>query len=126
MEKYIEKYLDVMKRMVELSETCLEGMEHIKLQLNEGRFEDSIRLMTDVVEAYHRMEKSLQDFLSQLSPNRIEELSNPLRRAFEYVVSAYEEGEGAKALEIIQFNLLPSYKKWKGELERSLNPYLVS
>jgi hypothetical protein len=122
----MEKYLDVMKRIVELAETCLEGMEHIKLQLNEGRFEDSIRLMTDVVDAYHSMEKSLQDFLSQLPPNRIEELSNTLRSAFEYMVSAYEEGKGAMALEIIQFNLLPSYKRWKGELERILNPYLVS
>ena len=50
------KILDIMKRTIELSETCLEGLEHIKEKLNEGQFEETIPLMNDSVVAFSQME----------------------------------------------------------------------
>jgi hypothetical protein len=44
----------------------------------------------------------------------------------EQMVSAYEQGEGGKVLEIIQFNMHPDYKRWKAELERKFHPYVLS
>ena len=45
----MEKYLDIMKRTIELTETCYEGLEHIKEKLNEGQFVETIPLMNDSV-----------------------------------------------------------------------------
>lgn len=122
----MEKHLDVMRRTVELAATCLEGIEHIRIRVNKGYFEDTIQLLQDFVHAVYQMEKSIQPIVNELPPNQLEEFTTLLRDAIDLVVSAYEKGEGGKALEIIQFNLLPSYKKWQSELERCLNPFILS
>ncbi len=86
----MEKYLDIMKRTIELSETCLEGLEHIKGELNEGRFEETIQLMNDVVTAFSQMENSIKSIFPTLLSNHIESLTHSLRNAFEHMVTAYE------------------------------------
>jgi hypothetical protein len=53
----MEKYLDVVKRTIELSDTCLDGLEHIKGRLNEGRFEETFQMMSDVVSAFSQLGK---------------------------------------------------------------------
>lgn len=115
-----------MKRTVELSDTCLEGLEHIKGSLNEGRFEDTIQLMNDVLLAFSQMESSIQSILPELPSNHIESMTNILRNTFDHAVTAYEKGQGGKVLEIFQFTLLPTYKKWKDEVDKTFHPYLVS
>lgn len=122
----MEKHHDVMKRTVELSGSCVEALEHIKVRINDGAFEDTVRLMDDLVNAVYQIEKSMQGYLDQLPANGIEDKTIQLRNALDHTVSAYEQGEGGKALEIIQFNLLPSCKGWKEEIEMALHPYVLS
>jgi hypothetical protein len=59
----MEKYLDVMKRTVELSDSCLGVLEHIKVRLNEGAFEDTVQLMDDFVNGCYQIEKSMHGFI---------------------------------------------------------------
>ncbi|TVY08426.1 hypothetical protein [Paenibacillus cremeus] len=122
----MEKYVDVMTRTLELSESCVEALEHIKLRINEGVFEDTMRLMEDLVNAVYQIETSMQSFLDQLPLNGIEDKPTQLRSALEHVVSAYEQGNSGKALEIIQFNLFPSCKHWKAEIDKALHPFVLS
>jgi hypothetical protein len=122
----MEKYIDVMKRTIELSESCVESLEHIKLRINEGAFEETIQSMDDLVNAVYQIEVSMQGYLREIPANRIEERTNQLRNSLEHVVSAYGQRESAKALEIIQFNVLPSCKGWKTEIEKALQSYVLS
>ncbi|WP_424766657.1 hypothetical protein [Paenibacillus sp. sgz302251] len=122
----MEKHVDVMKRTIELSEGCLEALEHITVRLNEGAFEETIRLMDDLVNGFYQIEKSLQGFISKLSGHQLEETMNQLRNAIEHVVSSYEQGNRGKALEGIQLNLLPSFKGLNAELEVTFRPYILS
>lgn len=122
----MEKYMDVMKRTVELSESCLEALEYIRVRMNEGVFEETVRLMDDFVNGFYQIEKSIQVFISELPTNQLEATTNQLRSAMERVITAYEQGDIGKAVETMQFNLLPSCKKWKLEIETSLRPYVLS
>jgi RNA binding exosome subunit len=122
----MDKYVEVMRHVIELSETVDGGLEHIKRRINEGYFEDTIQLFTDVVEAFSHIEKSIQPLLPHLPQNNLDSLTISLHESFEYAVSAYEKGEGGKVLEIIQFNLLPMYKKWQTVLEATLRPYITN
>ena len=78
--------------------------------------------MDDFVNGFYQIEKSMQGFISELPSNQIEETTNQLRNAMEHTVSAYEQGDIGKALETMQFNLLPSCKEWKLEIENSYIP----
>jgi hypothetical protein len=109
-----------------LSDTCLEGLENIKGRLNEGQFQETIQLMSDVVTGFSQKEKSIQPIFSDFPSNQIETLTQSLRNAFELTATAYEQGQVGKVLEIFQFNLLPAFKNWKSELEQTFTPYLIS
>jgi hypothetical protein len=122
----MEKYIDVMKRTIELSESCVESLENMKLRINEGAFEETIQSMDDLVNAVYQIELSIQGFVDKLPLNGIEERTTQLRKAMEHVVSAYEQGEAGQALESIQFNLLPCCKGWKTEIEKALQPHVLS
>ncbi|MTI80205.1 MAG: hypothetical protein FH758_04850 [Firmicutes bacterium] len=120
------KYYDVIKRAVDLSETGLEGMLHISSKLNEGNYQQAIPLLEDVMKACLSIDASIQPVLSELASNELESLGKKVRNGFELVVSAFEQGEPGKAQEVVQFNLMPNYKKWHAEINRVLKPLILS
>ncbi len=122
----MEKYLDIIRRTRELADTCLLGLEHAKTCINEGCFEDGIIMLHDVVYGYYQMEKALVPVLANLPDTKVRPLSEALGNALDILVSVQERGENAKALELIQFSVVPAYKKWRAELNRCLRPYVAS
>jgi hypothetical protein len=122
----MEKYIEQMRRLVDLAETGLEGLEHIQKKLSEGLDQSTIMLITDVITAFNTIEQSVDKIPSEsITLNSVGEITNQLRRAFDYLVTALEEGSEVKVREILQFTLLPVYKNWKKELEGAFNPYLL-
>jgi hypothetical protein len=121
----MEKHIDVMKRILELTETMEEGLTHIRNQVNEGYFEASVPLVQDVIAAFASIEKSILD-INNLPQAEFDEVFQNLRQGFNVLTEAYEQGSGGKSLEVLQFNVLPIFKKWKAALEKSFEPYIVS
>ncbi len=124
----MEKFIDGMRRTIDLSDTCLEGLEHIRKRLNDGCIEGTIPLMVDVITAFSQIEDFMLPILgkSLLPSNHIESLTYSLRNAFDHAVTAYNQEQNGKALEIFQFTLLPAFRKWKSEVDSVFHPYLLS
>jgi hypothetical protein len=122
----VKKYLDLVRKALNLADTCLEGMEHTKTCLKEGRFEDGLIMLHDTVNSYYQIEKALVPVLASLPGNNIAFLSETLRQALDSMLAVQEQGERAKALELMQFSVVPAYKKWHAELNRCLQPYVAS
>lgn len=122
----MEKYIEVITRVLDLSETCQEAIGHIKGKLNEGQFEETSALMSDVVEGFYHLEKALSELLEQLPESKIEQIIQQLQRSLELVVSAYESGNPAQVKEKLQFNLQPAFQSLHRELEAVLRPYTLS
>lgn len=120
-----KKYIDVIKQSLALSDTGLESLEHIKLQYKEGKFAETFYLFNDVVNAFSTIERSVQDLLPLLPENQIQVLMDRLRSALEHVVAAYEQERLSQAREVMQFNLMPTYKEWRLELHRVLDQYIT-
>ncbi|MEG6617344.1 hypothetical protein V6C27_13105 [Peptococcaceae bacterium 1198_IL3148] len=72
----MDKYIIVIKQIIGLAETALEGLEHIKLKLGEGHYEATDPLLADVLQALGATEKSLQPMASQLLPNQLSNCPN--------------------------------------------------
>ncbi|OLO38106.1 hypothetical protein BTR23_11970 [Alkalihalophilus pseudofirmus] len=122
----MEKYIDVMKKSLELSETILEGLEHVQKLLSEGNYEQSILLMEEVLVAYTTIERSIKPVNQEFDNETIGHLQNGLKKTIELVVNAYESKSYVKVNEIIQFSLLPQLNKFKHELEQNFHTYIVS
>lgn len=119
-----QQYYDVIKRIVELAETGLEGLKQIELDLKEGKYEQSVTLLQDTINAFYSIEKAIKPMTPNLLPNELTPLSQQLTESYQLIISAYEQRAYTKAQEIMQYNLLPSYKKWHAELDSSLLPYI--
>ncbi|UCZ52687.1 hypothetical protein LGQ02_18045 [Bacillus shivajii] len=122
----MEKYIDVMKQSVDLSQTILEGLQHIQKLQGEGKFEETMYLFEDVVAGFSSVEKSMQPLLKELNNDELEARMNSVKIALDLVVSSYESNNYGKVQEIMQFTLVPQFMKLKQELERTFETYLLS
>jgi len=122
----MEREVELKKRVLELSETTLEGLEHIRVRTANGHFEETFSLFYDTVNSFHEMVKVIQPMLSELKQNMLEEKAAQVTRGMDLLLSAYEGSAGMPPLEILQFTLLPKYRDWKRELKDALEPFIVS
>ncbi|UII55611.1 hypothetical protein LS684_18595 [Cytobacillus spongiae] len=122
----MEKHIEVMKMSLELSETIVEGLQHIQKLLNEGKHEQTVFLFEDVLTAYESIGRTTKQVVKDLNQELILARQTEFGKSAELVVTAFEEKNYAKVQEILQFNFVPKFKKLKEELEKAFNPYLVS
>jgi hypothetical protein len=118
------KHMEVAKQSLELADTGLESLEYIKQQYKEGKFTETFYLFNDVVNAFSTMERSIQGLLPHLPENQISLLMDRLRNGLGLIVSTYEQDRSSQAREVLQFNLMPTYKEWRIELHRVLDQYV--
>lgn len=118
------QYHDIMKRTVELAETGLEGLEQIRVDLKEGKYGQAMTLLQDTLDAFRSMEEVIKPILPSLLPNQLDQLTHQLTKAYQLIALTYEQRAYTEVQEIMQNNLLPSYKKWHAELDRSFLPYI--
>lgn len=116
----------VFRQIIDLAETCNEGLEYIKNMLEEGCFEETVPLLIDFVNAFHSIEKALQLVESLLLTERLGTHTEILGQNLDLIVTAYEQRDLNKAYQVMDQKLLPSYKEWHAELDRVLLPVVVS
>lgn len=106
----MEKYMDIIRRVLELADTCLEGLEHAEICLREGRFEDCIIMLHDAVHGYYQMEKALVPVLVNLSDTEMAARSEVLRNVLDLMASLQERGEMASSfnarLQVLQQEII--------------------
>lgn len=122
----MEQHVDIMRRSLELCETILEGLVHIQKNLNEGNSEQTLYLFEDVLTAYTTICTSIEPVIDSIKETRLEDAHKSLNTLTELVVSAYEQRNYGKVQEILQFSLIPQFKRWKEQLEQSFHPHIIS
>ncbi|MCE7793202.1 hypothetical protein K8O68_12315 [Salipaludibacillus sp. CUR1] len=123
----MEKYTEVMKHSLQLTETMVEGLSHIQKQLSEGKYLEATQLLTDVISGYASIENSVRPVLIALEKEgQVEGHLDDVRKNMGQVVTLLEEEDFGTVQEVIQFTLLPNVKKLKEEMETVFKPYIVS
>lgn len=121
----MDKFIEVIRRVLDLSDTCLEALEHFKMKVAAGQYEQNIELFNDIVGAFYQMEKSIKPMLKEES-SALSNLTTDLRQAIDQVVGMYEQSRFDQMAETVDNQLLPSFTNWKQTLEEWLQPYRVS
>ena len=119
-----QQYNEIMRLSTDLAERCREGLKQIKAKLNEGGLEDTMAYFNHIANSFYNILESIQPVLGELSPNELESRSKSLHEAFGAAVKAYEAKDRDRALEVMQFTLIPAYKKWQEELDRCFRPHI--
>jgi len=122
----MEKYISVMKQSIELLNTVQEGLEHVQALLKEGKFEESIPLFGDIVLGFSTTERTVVRLPEEILYEEVKTFTIKVRKALDLVVGTYETKDYYKMQEILQFTLLPRFKRWKDLLEEMFSSYLAS
>lgn len=120
----MNKQIEVIKQIIELMNTMAEGISYGKGKLNQQSPKEAIIILVDTTNAFATIELALQPILPKLSANSIQEKMDRLWSALATLVSDYEENQGRKCQEILQFNLEPSFKNWQAEVEQVLQQHI--
>lgn len=122
----MENHIEIMKKALELSETILEGLQYIQKLLSEGKSEQSVFMFEDVLVGYTTIGRTIEPVVIELNNESISAKQAKFIDTANLVVTAYEVKNYAKVQEILQFTLVPRFKRLKEELEHAFHPFVVS
>lgn len=117
--------LEVIRQILSLLETIEEGMEHIKKQLSELRYEESFIILKDAISGIISIESAMASMEKELPENRLDVLAAVLNKTMDNVVGSYEQGREDSVEGLMKEKLLPDFRAWKSEIEKLLRPYVV-
>ncbi|MGS0763330.1 hypothetical protein [Syntrophomonas curvata] len=112
--------------IISLSDTIMEGLEHIKKRVFDGYFEETYYLLEDIIDAIASIHKATEPMLPLMGENRIEQYAEHLNHLIDEMTNNYQTQRIEKAKTDMQLVLIPAFKEWKNELERCLSDYVAS
>lgn len=91
-------------------------MQHIQKLLNQRENEQSVFMSDDVLDAYATIRRTIEPVVNELKSESIFAKQVEFSRVADLVVTAYEEKNYAQVQEILQFTLVPRFKRLKVEV----------
>jgi|SRR5690625_1038114 len=122
----MERKREVMRQCISLVEIIQEGLAHVQQQIKEGRFESTISLFKDIVYAYERVETSIIGLEDDILSEKAKTLQAQIIKGLDATVQSYEISAYGKVNEVLQFTLIPSFRKWHDQLDMDFGKYLVN
>ncbi|WP_019635622.1 hypothetical protein [Paenibacillus fonticola] len=122
----MEAYVEVMRRTVELSETCIEGLQYVSIRLDEGMMEETLYLLEDIVYGFCQIVNSTQLLDSCIIDDHFSVITNSIEKSLDDIVSAYESNNLYLASNEINHRLLPFFQSWNNELAYVFKNYILS
>ncbi len=102
---------DIKLRILLLGENILEALEHISKLVGNGDGEQTLDLMTDVLEGFQSIEEAIVT-VGNANTEEMVVLTSKLRNTFNLLVKAYEQNDETGIDEILKNNVLPDYRSW--------------
>ncbi|BFH65557.1 hypothetical protein [Paenibacillus azoreducens] len=122
----MEEYMEVMRRSLELAETCSEGLYYISNQLYAGSMEKTVYILEDIVHGFCQIANALSLLDPFLSDHHIQDMMNRIEAIFNDLITAYELYDIHSASSKLNQLLLPSFQMWRDELTSSFQVYILS
>ncbi len=122
----MENYIEVIQQLLALLDTMEEGMIDIKRQLGELRYEGALRLLGDVMLGVSSIDDALEPMMDKLEANDIKETEGRLKEVLNGLINTYEDNREVELEKQVEEDALATFKAWKEEIERVLQPYLIA
>lgn len=110
--------MEITNGITELMETLEEGLNHIKKQLAELRYEEALMLLADAMEGVAAIEKAIDEVKDELTDNKMDELLKELLGVMNQVLISYERKEELQVENQVMADVIAVFGKWREEVER--------
>lgn len=122
----MENNIDVIRKSVELSDTVIDGLQHIQSLLFRGMNTEAIHLFEDVLYAYITIERSIRQILENLAIQNPVKSITSIKVTIDIIISSFEQNRYEDVDSVIESELIPQFKNLKKEFEFTFYSYLNS
>jgi hypothetical protein len=116
----MSKKVDIFKTILTLAETTVEGVGHIYERTMEGHFEETAEIFTDVADAFHEIRMALLAYLPAYRGSDLEKITSEVTEGMKLMLAAFEGEHDVRPMVVLQFSLVPGFKKWHIALQEVL------
>ncbi len=116
----MSKKVDIFKTILTLAETTVEGVGHIYERTMEGQFVETAEIFTDVADAFHEIRMALLAYLPEYGGSDLERVTGEVTEGMKLMLAAFEGEHDVRPMVVLQFSLVPGFKKWHIALQEVL------
>ncbi len=117
----VDEKINIFRTILALADTTLEGVEHIHRRTMEGRFEETAALFTDVADSFHEIKRALHVYYPDYTDSALNLIDRKVVKGMQLLLSAYEGDADVRPLVVLQFSLVPGFRRWLEALQEELN-----
>ena len=112
--------------ILELLPTIEEALQHMQVQLDELRLEESAVLFQDTAEAIGSIANCILPLLTSADDQSLIQATTDMREGIAMMIDAYEQQDLAAIQLALVRRLLPAFSIWQQELGMRLRPSVLS
>ncbi|HEY2492064.1 MAG TPA: hypothetical protein VGI33_03930 [Paenibacillus sp.] len=122
----MEEYAEVMRRTLDLAETCIEGLRFISNRLDEGLMEETVYLLEDVLYGFCQITNSIHILEVFLEDHELVDITTKVELAIQDIVFTYECEDINSASSRMNGLLLPAFNSWNEGMISTFHPHILS
>lgn len=126
MSRYSEQNREVIYHILKMLPTIEEALQHMQIQLDELRLEESAVLFTDTALAIGSIAISILPLLVSGNDNDLIQPIADMRESIALLIDAYEEQNITTIQFVLAQRLIPSFLAWQHELGQRIRPAVLS
>ncbi|MDF2530900.1 MAG: hypothetical protein K0Q65_481 [Clostridia bacterium] len=122
----MSKNSQVFNQTLGLLDTLKEGLEHTSALIVDGKGEDALEMIYDVLAGVESIISALSPLLEQLPANNLQVLEAGMSDKFNKLIDIFKLNDSVLLINHMSSDLLPAFSEWKREIEKLLMPYILS
>jgi hypothetical protein len=122
----MSKNSQVFNQTLGLLDTLKEGLEHTSSLIVDGKGEEALEMIYDVLAGVESIISALSPLLEQLPANNLQALEADMSDKFNKLIDIFKLNDGVLLISHLSSDLLPAFSEWKREIEKLLMPYILS
>ena len=125
MSRYSQQNREVIYRILELLLTIEAALQHMQIQLDELRLEESAVLFTDTALAIGSIANTILPLLMSGNDHELIQPIADMRESIAMLIDAYEQQNITTIQFVLAQRLIPSFLAWQHELEERIRPAVL-
>jgi len=121
----MERYYEMMRNMIALTDTGIEALEYLADKLYENSEDAPFYLYIDFSDAFLQLCQSYNILDMKLPQNRIKEREDMVCKGLIAFENANRVGDMISMDKLLKVYLIPAMKVYRAELAACINPYIL-
>lgn len=122
----MDKYIEVIQNVLSLLDTIEEGIQHLKKQISELRYEEAFSMLEDTMIGVSSIENAMEPMMENLRENKIKSLLKIFNEDINSILNLYENDNKSELEDIISNKFISDFLNWKTEVSDVLKVYTRS